>query len=53
VYDTFWNVPDKLAKIEQLTDQRDRWQTRAMELEQYIKTRTDLNDPLGSGTGVE
>jgi len=37
VYDTFWNVPDKLAKIEQLTDQRDRWQTQAMELERYIK----------------
>jgi len=39
VYATFWSVPEKRAEIVVLTDQRDIWQCRAKELEEYIETR--------------
>lgn len=36
VYDAFWNVPGKVARIAELTTQRDVWQARAKELDKYI-----------------
>jgi len=39
VYDTFFNVPAKNAKIAGLTDQRDTWHARCKYLEKYIEDR--------------
>lgn len=41
VYEAFWNVPAKIVKIADLTDQRDTWRARAKELDQYIETREE------------